>query len=82
MKLTFDVKVIIVGIAGVFVALGLVAATMLGLGHVTTAVGQVAQSQPIVNAGASMSGLGIDLLVFLGILAITLVVGFLYFTRR
>jgi hypothetical protein len=74
----FDAKIVVLGVAGLFLALGVAAASLLGFGHFTSAVGQALNSNPISAAGSALSGLGIDIIVVLVILAIIVVVAFLY----
>ena len=77
-----DAKIIVVGVAGVFVALGVVAAAMLGLGHITTAVGQTVGIRQIAQAGNQLAGLGLDLVIVLVVLAAVIVAAFLYVLLR
>jgi hypothetical protein len=74
----FDAKIVVLGVAGLFLALGVAGAFLLGFGHFTSAVGQAINSNPIASAGSSLSGLGIDIIVALIVLAIVVVVAFLY----
>lgn len=73
-----DAKVVVIGVAGVFLALGIAAAFLLGFGHVASAIGQAVGSGPISQAGDSLSGFGIGIIVILVILAIVVVIAFLY----
>jgi len=77
-----DAKVIIVGVAGIFVALGLAAAGLLGFGHVVTAVGQTFDSGPVSQAGSGLSGLGGDVLITLILFGVVVVVAFLFYLFR
>jgi len=77
-----DAKVVVVGVAGVFLALGVAAAIMLGMGHAATALGQAIGSGPIAQGGNDLSGLGIDIIVLLAILAFIVVAAFLYVLGR
>jgi hypothetical protein len=77
-----DVKVIVVGVAGIFLGLGVAAASMVGMGHVATALGQVLGSNPITQGGNALSGLGIDIIVLLAIMAFIVVAAFLYVLGR
>ena len=77
-----DAKVIVVGVAGVFLALGVGAAMMLGMGHAATALGQVVGSVPIEQGGNALSGLGVDIIVLLGVMGFIVIVAFLYFLGR
>ena len=72
-----DAKIIVVGVAGIFLALGITGAVLVGFGHVTTAVGQSVGSGPISQAGDSLSGLGIEVIAILVLLAIVVVLAFL-----
>ncbi|MDE1853238.1 MAG: hypothetical protein KGI38_05775 [Thaumarchaeota archaeon] len=77
-----DAIIIIAGVAGVFIALGIAGAALLGFGHATSAVGQIAQSGPVVLAGDTLSGYGIDIITVLIILAIVIVAVFLIVILR
>jgi len=72
-----DAKVIVVGVAGVFLALGIAAAFLLGFGHLASAIGQAFSSGPISQAGDALSGYGVDIIIVLVILAIIVVIAFL-----
>jgi hypothetical protein len=82
LKRLLDAKVLVVGVAGIFVALGLAAAGLLGFGHITTALGQALNLGPMAQAGDSLSAVGLDLIVFLAALGIVVVLAFVYFIRR
>jgi hypothetical protein len=73
-----DAKVVVVGVAGVFLALGVAAAFLLGFGHLASAVGQTLGSGPVSQAGNSLSGFGLDIIILLVILAVVIVFAFLY----
>ncbi len=73
-----DAKVVIVGVAGVFIALGIAGAILLGFGHVASAIGQAVDSGPVSQAGDALSGFGTDVIVVLIVLAILVVLAFLY----
>lgn len=66
-------NVIVMGVAGAFVALGVVALGLMGAGHGLTAFGQTFNEVQITNAGASLSGWGEGVVVLLAILAIATV---------
>ncbi len=73
-----DAEVVVVGVAGVFVALGVAAAIILGMGHATTAFGQAIGSGPIVQGGDALSGFGVDIIVLLAVMGLLVVAAFLY----
>jgi hypothetical protein len=77
-----DLKVIVIGVAGIFLALGVAAAFMLGFGHITSALGQAVGSGPVAQAGDYLSGLGLDVIAVLITLAVIIVLAFLYVLFR
>jgi hypothetical protein len=63
-----DLKVIVIGVAGIFLALGVAAAFMLGFGHITSALGQAVGSGPVAQAGDYLTLAVIIVLAFLYVL--------------
>lgn len=69
-----DVKV--VGIAGVFFALAIVAYLLISSGNFAVNIGKLIGIATVQESGVSMVATGNLILIFLGVLAVIIVVGF------
>lgn len=73
-----DAKIVVAGVAGIFLALGVVGAVLIGIGHFTSAIGQEVNIGPVAQAGDAITGFGVDVVAFLVVLAIIVIIAFLY----
>jgi len=67
------VSIVIVGVAGLFVALALAGVLLMTAGNGLTGFGQSVNLQPLESAGGTLSNWGAGILVFLALLAIAAV---------